>query len=369
MRELGATPLAISAISSTSVTTLALARIIGGYVADVYGRKEVVWKATMIAAFQYIVYALAPSWEMLLLGSLLGSLALFYQPALRSLLADLTRFESRGRTYALVNFSASLLSAVSPSVAAWLISTHGLVGPMRAIYAASFIAGIVAGIIRWRFIEETLGVRDKVSFLDSYREALRFVKNRLMSLLTIELLIAASRSLAILIPYYSVYYLGVSEANWGYAWTIGLVAGLIVSIPSGYLVDRVGRGASLVLSLILQGAGVLPLLLALPNSWGAFCAVLLSTLFSSIGNSMYFVAMPTMRADLVPQEKRGRVESLVELIADFTRAPLSIVAGAVYEIDPKMPLLASLAVVSVASLTARFTASKLKPYRPGTASC
>ena len=211
MRELGATPLAISARSSTSVTTLALARMIGGYVADVYGRKEVVWKATMVAAFQYLVYALAPSWEMLLLGSL----ALFYQPALRSLLADLTRFGSGGRTYALVKFSASLLSALSPSVAAWLISTHGLVGPMRAIYAASFMAGIVAGIIWCRFIEETLGVRNKVNFLflDSYREALRFVKNRLMSLLTMELLIAASRSLAILIPYYSVYYLGVSEAN------------------------------------------------------------------------------------------------------------------------------------------------------------
>lgn len=145
----------------------------GGYIADKYGRREVLWKATLLMACSYLLLALAPDWRALLVGHAISSLALFYQPALWSLMADSTVKETRGRVFAAAMFAPGLIITLAPALAVYLVSSLGLVTSMRLVYAGASIAGLVAALIRWRMVKETLplGARRRLNILRAYQEA------------------------------------------------------------------------------------------------------------------------------------------------------------------------------------------------------
>jgi len=215
-KELGATPMIIALISSTFVTTFATSKILGGYITDRYGRRKILVRGTFLAAFSSLIFALAPSWEVLLIGSIIRGVSLMYQPALRSIIGDSTKSESRGRVYALVNFIPGLMSTFSPLIAIFLISSFGLIYAVRLMYTASFVGGIIAAIVRYVLIEETLKERiDTFNLVESYRDAFKFVRRELFEVTLLKFFTSVGSSLCILRAYYVVYFLGISEEDWG----------------------------------------------------------------------------------------------------------------------------------------------------------
>lgn len=216
-KELGATPLIITVISSTFVTTFAISKVFGGYLTDKYGRRKVLVRGTFLAAFSSLIYALAPSWEVLIIGSVIRGVSLSYQPALRSIIADSTKSEFRGRIYALVNFIPGLISALSPLIAVYLVSLYGLTYAVRLMYTASFLRGIVAIVVRYAFIKETLeGKTRTFNLIEFYKDALEFVHKELLGILALKFFTLVGYALTLLKAYYVIYFLGLSEEDWGY---------------------------------------------------------------------------------------------------------------------------------------------------------
>ena len=87
INDLHGTPALLGLIGSVSLMIVALMQFPGEYLADNYGRKWLVSKMTIGVGISYVFYALAPSWHWILIGSIIGSFCLVYQPPLWALSA------------------------------------------------------------------------------------------------------------------------------------------------------------------------------------------------------------------------------------------------------------------------------------------
>jgi MFS family permease len=88
VRELGAPPFIIGLMGSLGAAALSFVRILGAYVADKYGRKQIIATMTFVIAFSYLFYVFAPDWRFLLIGVIISNFSLVYQPALEAIEAD-----------------------------------------------------------------------------------------------------------------------------------------------------------------------------------------------------------------------------------------------------------------------------------------
>ena len=177
----GGSAFIVGVISSIATATLAIVRIIGGYVADRFGRKNIIALMSFAISSSYFIYAFAPSWEWVLIAATLNSVCLLYQPALLALRADSVPPEKRGFGFALTEFLPGLVSIPGPIIATYLVLTNGTIGGMRIAYFAAFALGIVAAVVRL-FLKETLperkdkrGLSFQADFKTEYSDAIKFI--------------------------------------------------------------------------------------------------------------------------------------------------------------------------------------------------
>jgi MFS family permease len=100
--------------------------------------------------------------------------------------------------------------------------------------------------------------------------------------------------------------------------------GLVLVV--GSLVDRIGRGVSLVLGLLVLAAGVLLLLADVELGWVAPAMFLIG-----VGWNVAFVAATTMLADATEPSERARLLGFSDFAAFSAAAVGSLLAGVVLE--------------------------------------
>jgi len=335
-KELGATPMILAIISFVSTITLGFTRIVGGYVADKHGRKKIVVYMTTLVSMSYLLYAMAPDWTWLVAGSFLLSVALLYQPALWSLMSDSAPKESRGKIFSIYNFIPGIISSVSPFLAIYFVQQYTLVPALRLIYILTFVCGMVAAGVRAIFLKETLITSEKrtaeFSFWESYKTVLSFIRKNFMYILLIDAIVNVAISMGFLVAYYSVYFLGLSEVDWGFVWIITAMLGLIVTLPSGALIDKIGRKPIILLSTILYLFGDLILFMSPYLQWNIFIVVTIATGLTTCAASIYFIVINSIVTDVIPLDYRGRANSILGLIINIVGSVATLIAGAVYTI-------------------------------------
>ncbi|MGQ4834740.1 MAG: MFS transporter [Candidatus Asgardarchaeia archaeon] len=356
-KALGATPFILSIISFSSTITVAFSRIIGGYISDKYGRKKIIVYLTFVVSAASLFYAFAPSWEWLLIGSIISSLALLYQPALWSIMSDSAPKENRGKIFSLYNFLPGIVSSLSPFLAIYLISKYEFLPAMRITYLLSFLMGVLIGVLRGILLKETLTsytrrVIHNLGFKEAYKAALNFIKSSDVSIvIVIQVCIIMASSISFLIPYYAVDYLKISEIDWGYVLIVAGAMSIIFSLPVGHLIDWIGRKPVFLLSTSLFLAGYF---LFYVNPQGIIMPLWLCTIaysLISVGNTSFFITMNSITTDLVPPELRGRTNSVVSLISDVLSSFAVILGGLLYShINPLFPFLVSSILTFVAVL-------------------
>ena len=96
IEELGAPPVVIGLMGSIGAAMLSLVRVPGAYIADKYGRKQIIVTMTFSISLSYLLYIFAPDWRFVLVGMIISNLSLIYQPALQAIHADSIPPERRG---------------------------------------------------------------------------------------------------------------------------------------------------------------------------------------------------------------------------------------------------------------------------------
>ncbi len=355
--EFGADPARIGLITMAGSLTVAISRLIGGYLADAVGRKRLIVSMTAVYAFASLLYALARDWTWILAAEVISSATLLYQPAIAAILADSLPSEVRGRGISAARTAATLSSLAGPPLAAFLVGRMDLVPAVRLLYAARSAAVLAAAVVRMT-LTETLRLEERRpislrSILEDYRRAVIWLKGDLGRLIAVNSAAMGSYSLAEpFIQIFAVKEIGIDPELWGLISTV-VRAEILASINlSGYIADKLGRNISLALGYGSGAAGMLMLLMSPPGS-GAW--VLVSQLVYAAFAS--WPARFALFADLTPAETRGRLTAVRGLVENLSSSAASAAGGVLYSISP----IADLGLASVGLTLTALAALRILP--------
>ncbi len=345
--ELGGSPVEVGLVVMVGTVVLAFSRLVGGYLADTVGRKRILVPMTTLYGASYFLYALAPDWTWVLWGTVVGSLALMYQPAVQAIVADTLPPESRGKGLTASQTPSQLTALAGPPLATVLVSAMGLEEAMRLLYSVTAMAVMAAGLSRTLLIEThrrkvRLGLREAMR---EYLSALRLLRGDLGRLLMVTSSVRALYRMSF--PFtqiYAVKVLGVSEEFWGLVSTAMNFESTFTTLISGYLADRIGRSAVMALGYASGAIGLGMLALA-PRGQPLY--VLISMLIAVV-----FASRPAafaLMADLTEREVRGKVSAMSGLLEGNLSGLMSGVGGIAYSLYPPLPF--GIAAVGLVPLT------------------
>lgn len=342
----------IGVIGFASSIALASVQFPGGYLADKYGRKWLVSSMTFGVALSYLLYALAPSWEWIFLGAIITNLCLIYQPALFAMVMDSLPAEKRGLGFSLINLIVSVSTTPAPLIAGLLYLNYGLENGMRICYFLVVTFYLAAAILRLR-LRETIQTVEKIdlrgllhSYPASLKESVRVWKKVPPStfyLFVSNLLFMSSISMGQ--PFFVIYateVLQIEKFYWSIILTTLFVTMILVSLPIGKLIDRIGRKKPLIASYVLMIPAILLFI------YGDLTRLFIA--FPLIGGAqlLFFSSAAALRADLVPREQRGKVQGFTAFFNYVSMALGSLLGGFLYQnVSQQLPFLLPLMLTPV----------------------
>jgi MFS family permease len=348
LRGLGASPFVIGLMGSLGSAIISLMRLPGGYIADKYGRKKIIFTMTYGISLSYLFYTIAPSWEYILIGLVIGRLSAIYFPAFRALEADSLPPEHRGRGYATISVLPRVFAVFSPTIAGLLVERYGLVPGMRIGFGLLTLCYFISATLRMLLLKETLENPKKIDYGDLGRDFVHSVTSisqtwrgldKNLRYFIISMLVSTFSG-----PFhwtfqalYAKDVIGISNLQWGLVGTASLVAGLVAGIPMGRLADKIGKVRSLIIAWIPWFIFV-PLFILTRN----FNTLLSLFVFNSLGYALFSPAYLALQGDMMPRESRGRIMALFGMLRNLVIIPSSSIAGYLYELNPVYPFIINL---------------------------
>ncbi len=365
---LGGTEIIIGLITALGSITFVIFAIIGGHIADLYGRKKLVSLMTVILGLSQFLVAIAPNWQFLTLAMIITNMCWIFEPAFWAILADSINKQKRGTAFAFYSCLSFLPWAVMPSIGGYLIDIHGILAPMRWTYIGLAIVGVTAGIIRLFMLTETISPQNRQTGEQySLKELGKLVKDAFKGHLQTWLWMPHSALgltasyilwafvLGLVDPYWIVYaveIIGVTSTQWGIIIGLGSAIGIVSKIILvGKLLDKFGRRKIL---LATTASDVFTYLLFI--RCGLFVQVLTLWIVSFFIWSFYEPTYSSLEADLIPEERRGRVFAAFGVAWSAFSVPASLLGGFVYErVSPELSfVIASVGTMLCFTLTALF---------------
>jgi len=375
--ELGGSATILGLITLVSMMALASVQFPGGYLADRYGRRWLVSTLTFGVAISYIFYAVAPSWHLILIGATLQSLCLLYQPALMAMMADSLPPKKRGMGFSILNLITSVATTPAPVLALLLVTIYGSIMGMRIAYTIVTILFLVAAIVRLR-LKESMKNTEKLNLkeaLHSYPKALkeginvwkvvpRSTLSLFFSTLITRFLFSMTGALFLVYAFYTLQigggtdYLALQLARerWGYVMIALFICMIILSFPTGKLIDKVGRKIPLIVSGLLMIPAVLLFV------YGSYLTLFIVLPLIGFTQLLGFSAYQTLFADLVPQAQRGKVTGSMNFFAYIFMAIGGIIGGLLYDrVSPQLPFLLMPILIVPSVLLIAFYVREPKP--------
>jgi MFS family permease len=342
VEALGGSATVIGLIGFVSMIAQALVMFPGGYLADKYGRRWLVSTMTFGLAMSYAFYALAPSWQWIMAGSVIQSFCFIYRPALEAIIMDSVPAERRGMSFSIMNLITSVSTTPSPLIAGWLFNKFGLVPSVRMGYTLVLVTFLIAGVIRLR-LKETLESPGRISLgelLRSYPssvvESIRVwglvPKSAFALFLSRFVMMFAIALFQPIMVLYVVEDLGISAVGWSLILTSLFVSMIVISIPVGKLIDRVGKKRPLLASFAIWAA-VMPLFI-----YGDFHRLLVAMMLIGLLQVLLMASSSSLMADLVPREHRGKVSGSAGFFILIAGSVGSLLGGFIYDnVSHQMP--------------------------------
>lgn len=357
VEELGGTPLLIGVIDFVSFVALASVQFLGGYLADMYGRRWLIVLMTFGVAFSNVIFAFAPSWELILVAVFVQNLCLVYQPALSAITADSVPPEKRGLGFSTIMFLSNLASLASPLIAGVLFLHYGTLEGVRVGFLIVTVFFLAAAVIRIK-LKETLknAKTQKRSLKDVLKAYPRAVKEGfgVWELLPRSMLflfvinVIGSFSYALMNAYLVLYATQILEVK-GFEWAVlmaWLTAVMILgALPSGKFVDRYGRAKSLLISWLVYVP--FPLLFL----YGNLPMLYVGFFLFGASNALFMPGYLAIEADLVPRELRGKEVGCSQFVTYILMALGGLTGGFLYEnVSPAFPFFVAFGLVIVCLL-------------------
>jgi len=339
--DLKGTEATIGLIGFAAFLALASVQFPGGFLADKFGRRWLVSSMTFGVALSYLFYALAPSWEAILIGALVQNFCLIYQPALFAMISDSLSPERRGMGISIIQLIASVSTTPGPAVAALLVTSYGRINGMRIGYGIVVALFLIAAALRSN-LRETIKDPPKISareLLNSYPNSLKAsfgvwkVVPKSMFYLFLGNLFGGF-SFAMIQAYtvvYAVKDLGLTEVEWALILMALFITMIIVALPIGKIVDKVGRKIPLLMAYVALAPAVLLFV------YGDLSRLFIALPLIGLSQLLMFSSYGALMGDLVPKEQRGKVTGFTQFFGYIAMAIGMLTGGILYSTNHQSP--------------------------------
>jgi MFS family permease len=352
-------PMALGIIGLANFLAMAVVAFPGGYLADKYGRRWLISTMTFAIALSYLFFAFAPTWHFILLGSIVGSLCLIYQPALFAMVQDSLPPERRGMGSSIIQLIHGTFNTPGPIIAGFLLLQFGMEWSMRIIYLTITILLLIAAVLRLK-LKETITNGAPIRFryfISSYPKAVKesfnvwkVVPRSMLWLFAVQTLVRFGLSLYNVInALYARDVLGIPEEQWWLTFVPLLLIMVVASIPIGKTVDKVGRKIPMVLGLFVLGAAALVFV----NS--TFLTVMIAMSMFGIAHILIMSSATALSADLVHPVNRGKVVGFRNFVGYIMMGLGMLVGNYLYvNFIPQSPFYLTLGLIVPALLIVLF---------------
>ena len=357
--ELGGDYAMIGKILGVAALVKIIPIVLGGYLTDQIGRKQILYTMTYLLACVALIRAFAPDYRFLILAAVLEALFMgFRGPALSSIISDSTTPENRSLSYALWMVGPNLVGVVSPSIFGIIMDHYGLRVAMRWGYITVFAFGAVSAYLRQKYIKETLVAENKPPETSRINELFGDFKETILSLnrqagIFIALDLVFTLSLGLAEPYFVTYAtdsLSISGTQWGFIMSmvtlIHCFALLIVASPS----DENGRVRFVQASMLSW-----PISYLLFLSSGNYLQLMLTRIGVTLAAAVGQPAWHALFTDYCPKEHRGRYHAMLEIVWSLLYGGGNYLGGLVYQnMGIKAPFQIALIMMGIAGFASLF---------------
>jgi len=354
--SLGASPFEIGLLVAygTGVTVIAL--LLGGYIADTWGRRQVVITFSWVSVASALVYCLIGSPGLLVLPLTLASVASMYTPAFNSIMMDSIEPDDRIRGFAVFTAINTAPSVFAPTVGGLLIDRFGATPGLRICYLLSGLFGIVGVSVRSLMLKETYTAERPAAksfasyFKDPFVEGVGAIRKsgstvkRLLVYVTL-----AGIGTGLTSPYVSIYvvnYLKINPLSYSLVVDLAGAATVCLLLTVVFLIRRLGSKRSILLASV-----------AAPLSNVMFTqAKTMDELFEwgvtgAVSTALQSPSLSVMQAEAIEQRNRGKVLAMFSILPTVVSLPSQVFAGFLYSsVSPVVPFVASLLPFGLAAV-------------------
>jgi MFS family permease len=295
----------------------------GGWIADHLGRRKALMLFTLAAAVGYGVYLFAPSWEWILIGTILvmawDSLTL---PALFAVVADSLPQNRRATGFGMQSLLRRIPTIVAPPLGGALVVSVGFAAGMEIGLALTIALAVIAVWLVGRFYHESRpSGGSSLGAIQLWRET----DPRLKRLLLADCLARWAEGIPrVFVVIYVLDVLGLSPLTFGWLIVLQRVTNVVVYLPLAPLSDRMNRKPFVLISFAFFA--LFPLVLVTANGViGAALAFLVAGLWE-IGEP----ARKALIVDLAHESVRGRAIGMYYLIRNLSILPTALLGGLIW---------------------------------------
>ena len=340
------------ALIGWAISAFALARMFmdvpAGFLGDRFGRKINMIFGLVLIIISSVWAGLAPNYLLLIASRVVEGLgSALYITSATTWVAQVSVGESRGRYMSLYSGLIFAGTAFGPTIGGFSAAHIDLRAPFF-IYAAFAFFGLLA----------TIPLKEPPRPLPEKRSEIR-VKDIPKVLLNVPFLLVNFSVFALfflrigvrstLVPLYASINLGLSEDKIGIALTVAAITTSLLTFPSGWLSDKVGRKIPIMSCLFLSAAAIL--LIPFQTSLGGLLGIMA---FYGLATGLQgsIAAWP---ADIAPKEQLGTYMGVYRVIGDtgMVIGPIAVTYIADYSGSPNiniLPLLLPAALAFIAGI-------------------
>lgn len=359
MLDLGAQVAEVGLVFTLASLVPMILQIFGGWLSDTIGRLRVIALGSSIAVFGYLIIALAPSWEWVLLGlsveyvsnSVVG-------PSFGAYISEQSDENQRGRVFGLTSSIYMTVTVIGPALGGILANRFSF----KLMVAVAFVVYLSATILRvWMATSEHFAAKK-----DAQKPTLEGFKTQISAVFTLlfaggiitwiwltdATIDTASNMINQLTP---IYISDIGKINLEQIGYLNAILGLVIIITSplaGRLIDKLSERASILIGFVSEAIG-LSLFINAQN----FFSFALGMAFLGAATGFVSPGYSSLISKVVPDEKRGLAFGLFGTTLGILSLPMPWIGALLWErFTPQTPYLFVIAacLISVSIVWAKF---------------
>jgi MFS family permease len=341
LKDLGSSIPQIGLFFTISQIVPLFLQVLGGWVSDTLGRLRAIAIGSVFGVIGFVPLILADSWGWLVMAVAIGSVArALVGPSFDAFIAEHSSEENRGKVFGISQTIFMIVAVVGPPLGGWLAEDYGF--KLMLLVAGGFY--LFAALMRIGMAREaarTETTRKKLSF-DGLKSNLGTMFGLMFSggLITWILLTDGFRDVSFqlsgnLFPIYMQDIGGLSIQQIAWATSLFGLCMMLVTIPGGWLSDKVGERVGIALGMVLM-SGALFLLISIPQ--GNQFLYFVGWAMAGMGVGVSTPAYQSLISKAVPQHLRGMAFGLFSTSLGIISLPAPWIGAQLWDrFSPQFP--------------------------------